>query len=145
MKYLKGVADAVTKKGGKIFTQTKAVKVSEKGIETADGFTVEADHIVVATNSPINNKFVMHLKQYPYRTYVIGATIKKGSLKKALWWDTGDFEANPEMAPYHYVRIQDYNDKYDLLISGGEDHPTGMPEAMDTTEESSYAKAHRLD
>ncbi len=140
LKYLKGLADAIIQKGGKLFTQTKALKITDRQIETEGGFIVEADHIVVATNSPINNKYVMHLKQYAYRTYVIGATVNKGTLKKALWWDTGDYEANTEIPPYHYVRLQDYDEKYDLLISGGEDHPTGMPEAMDRSEDFSYAK-----
>ena len=29
------------------------------------------------------------------------------------------------MTPYHYVRLTPYNDEYDLLISGGEDHVVG--------------------
>lgn len=140
MKYLAGLADAIIKKGGKIFTDTHASVIDKKGIETADGFRVNASHIVVATNSPVNNKFVMHAKQYPYRTYVIGATVKKDSIPHSLWWDTGDMEANAEIPPYHYVRLQPYDDKFDLLISGGEDHPTGMPEAMSANEESSYSK-----
>lgn len=140
LKYLKGLAGAIIKHGGKIFTQTRVTKATGKGVETTGGLTVQAKHIVVATNSPFNNKYVMHLKQYPYRTYVIGATIKKDSLPRALWWDTGDFELNADIAPYHYVRTQPYDEKFDLLIVGGEDHPTGMPEAMDTDEESSYSK-----
>jgi Rieske Fe-S protein len=140
MKYLRGLCDAIVKNGGQIFSQTRIVKADKNGVETSDGFRVDAKHIVVATNSPFNNKFVMHMKQYPYRTYVIGATIKKGSLPRALWWDTGDFDADADMAPYHYVRTQPYNEQHDLLIVGGEDHPTGMPEAMDTNEESSYSK-----
>jgi glycine/D-amino acid oxidase-like deaminating enzyme/nitrite reductase/ring-hydroxylating ferredoxin subunit len=140
LKYLKGLSQAVVTQGGKIFTQTRVTKADEKGVETSDGLRVQAKHIVVATNSPFNNKFVMHMKQYPYRTYVIGATIKKGSLPKALWWDTGDFEANAEFAPYHYVRTQPYDEKFDLLIVGGEDHPTGLPESMEANEESSYGK-----
>ncbi len=99
LKYLKGIADAIINNGGKIYTQTRAKDINEKGIETDDGFFVSASHIVVATNSPVNNKYIMHLKQYAYRTYVIGALIKKGSVPKALWWDTGDFEVNADIAP----------------------------------------------
>jgi glycine/D-amino acid oxidase-like deaminating enzyme/nitrite reductase/ring-hydroxylating ferredoxin subunit len=140
LKYLQGLCKAIVNNGGQIFTQTRVVKADDKGVDTADGIRVNANHIVVATNSPFNNKYVLHMKQYPYRTYVIGATIKKDSLPGALWWDTGDFEANADIAPYHYVRTQPYNEQFDLLIVGGEDHATGMPEAMNTKEEESYDK-----
>jgi glycine/D-amino acid oxidase-like deaminating enzyme/nitrite reductase/ring-hydroxylating ferredoxin subunit len=140
MKYLRGLSEAIIAKGGKIFTETHVSKIEETGVETDGGHKISAAHVVVATNSPVNNKYVMHLKQYPYRTFVIAATIKKGSVPHLLWWDTGDHEINAEMAPYHYVRLQPYNEEYDLLISGGEDHPTGLPEAHDATESSGYAK-----
>ena len=57
-------------------------------------------------------------------TYVIGAKVPRGSVTKALYWDTQD--------PYHYVRLQGVNKglndqrEYDLLIVGGEDHKTGQ-------------------
>jgi glycine/D-amino acid oxidase-like deaminating enzyme/nitrite reductase/ring-hydroxylating ferredoxin subunit len=140
LKYLKGLADAIFRKNGEIYTSTHVKKVDETGVMTNDDYKVSAKHIVVATNSPINNKYVMHLKQYAYRTYIIGATVPKGSIPFALWWDTGDVEANKDIPPYHYVRLEEYNDQYDLLIVGGEDHPTGLPEAQETTEISGYSK-----
>jgi Rieske Fe-S protein len=90
----------------------------------------------------VNNKFVMHLKQYPYRNYAIGIKIKKGRLKPALWWDTGDYEVNKDLPPYHYVRTQPFNDSHDLLIVGGEDHATGLADAEKRPETERY---HRLD
>ena len=66
----------------------------------------------------------MHTKQHPYRTYVVGARVPKGSVTKALYWDTAD--------PYHYMRLQRAcrparrTADYDLLIVGGEDHKTGQ-------------------
>ncbi|MCW3077313.1 MAG: puuB 1 [Bacteroidetes bacterium] len=139
LKYLKGLCDAIIDMGGQIFTSTHADKISHEGIETDKGFKVEAKHLVVATNSPVNNRFVIHLKQYPYRTYVIAAKIKKGSVPKALWWDTGDFTQNKEIAPYHYVRTQRLDDTHDLLICGGEDHPTGIAEQAKINEEDRYS------
>lgn len=139
LKYLKGLSEAILDMGGHIYTNTHAEKINEKGIETTQGFKVDAKHIVVATNSPVNNRFVMHLKQYSYRTYVIAAKIKKGSLQKALWWDTGDFSVNNEMPPYHYVRTQSFDDAHDLLICGGEDHPTGIAEEAKINEEDRYS------
>ncbi len=138
LKYLNGLVKAIEDKGGKIYTLTHASVINEKGITTKEGFTVKAKDIVVATNNPVNNFFVMSLKQYAYRTYVIGALIKKNLLPKALWWDTGDFNADPNVPPYHYICVHDYNEEYDLLLSGGEDHPTGVTTTTNVAEEDRY-------
>lgn len=140
LKYLSGLCAAIEAKGGKIFTGTHAQDIDHKGITTKDGFRINAKHIVVATNSPVNNKFTMFEKQYAYRTYVIGALVKKDTLPKALWWDTGDTDVDNDVPPYHYVRVHPYNEQYDLLISGGEDHPTGNTSNTGDPEEDRYAR-----
>lgn len=138
LKYLNGLCKAIEQSGGKIFTGTHASEINHEGITTSEGFTVKAKHVVVATNSPVNNLFTMFEKQYAYRTYVIAALVKKDLLPKALWWDTGDFETNAKIPPYHYLRMYSYNEQYDLLISGGEDHPTGDTSKTEVREESRY-------
>lgn len=138
LKYLSGLCKSIVKNGGKIFTNTHASKIDHEGITTADGFTVNAKHIVVATNFPVNNLFTMFSKQYAYRTYVIGALVKKDLLPKALWWDTGDFELNSKTPPYHYVRVHPYNEQYDMLISGGEDHPVAKTSKTHVKEKNRY-------
>jgi glycine/D-amino acid oxidase-like deaminating enzyme/nitrite reductase/ring-hydroxylating ferredoxin subunit len=115
-KYLAVLARALIRNGGQIFAHTHAISM-EGGRMTrvvcANGHTISAKALVVATNTPVNDRVTMHTKQAPYRTYVIGARIPSGSITKALYWDT--------MEPYHYVRLQE-----DLLIAGGEDHKTGQ-------------------
>jgi nitrite reductase/ring-hydroxylating ferredoxin subunit len=138
LKYLRAVAELIRKEGGTLYTETHASKIDHEGVTTSDGFRISAKHIVVATNSPVNNKYVMHLKQYPYRTYVIGAKIKKDLIPKALWWDTGDLSINSEVPPYHYVRLQKFDADHDLLICGGEDHPTGVAKEERIAEEDRY-------
>jgi glycine/D-amino acid oxidase-like deaminating enzyme/nitrite reductase/ring-hydroxylating ferredoxin subunit len=138
LKYLKGLAELIRKSGGELYTETHATLIDSEGITTEDGFRVTAKHVVVATNSPVNNKYVMHLKQYPYRSYVIGAKVKKNVIEKALWWDTGDLSLNSEIPPYHYVRLQNLDEDYDLLICGGEDHPTGVAKEDRIAEEDRY-------
>ena len=139
LKYLKGLCEAIRKNGGAIYTNTHAKEIDHTGVLTDEGFRINAKHIVVATNTPVNNLVVMHLKQYAYRTYVIAAKIKKGSLPECLWWDTGDFTANENIPPYHYVRTQNLDDDHDLLIIGGEDHATGLADIDSRPEEERYA------
>lgn len=138
LKYLQGLREAIERKGGKVFTGTHAAQIDHKGIATTEGFKVTAQHIVVATNGPVNNLFALFEKEYAYRTYVIGALVKKGLLPKALWWDTGDFEVNRRIPPYHYVRLYPYDEQHDLLISGGEDHPIADTSATEVPEENRY-------
>ncbi len=138
LNYINGLCKAIEKMGGKVYTCTHASKINHQGITTSDKFTVKAKHIVVATNFPVNNLYTMFSKQYPYRTYVIGALVKKGTLPNALWWDTGDFSKNTKYQPYHYVRLHPYNDLFDLLISGGEDHPTAETSDTHVPEENRY-------
>jgi glycine/D-amino acid oxidase-like deaminating enzyme/nitrite reductase/ring-hydroxylating ferredoxin subunit len=128
LKYLAALATAIVRDGGKIFAHTHAAKIhGGKGavVEAADGATVSCDAIVVATNTPVNDRLVIHTKQAAYRTYVIGVAVPVGTVPKVLYWDTGD--------PYHYVRIQaaTTGTSDDVLIVGGEDHKTGQAEDMD--------------
>ena len=139
MKYLNGLAKAFEEKGGKIYTNTHASKI-EENLVIANGQRIDADHIIVATNSPVNDLIAMHTKQFPYRSYVIGCTIPKNALQPSLWWDTGDQDSKWITAPYHYVRLQSYNDQYDLLICGGEDHKTGQADKEEIPEEERYNK-----
>ncbi|HMT28810.1 MAG TPA: FAD-dependent oxidoreductase, partial [Bacteroidia bacterium] len=129
----------IIKLGGEIYTQTKAENITKEGA-TANGFKIKADHIVVATNTPINDWVTMHTKQWPYRTYAIAAKIPKGKLPYALWWDTGNHDSKWVSQPYHYVRLEEFDDRYDVLISGGEDHRTGQADDENIKEEDRYIK-----
>jgi glycine/D-amino acid oxidase-like deaminating enzyme len=126
VKYLAGLARAIERDGGRIFTRTHVEKVEggdDAVITASGGRTVRAHSAVVATNTPVNDWLAIHTKQAPYRTYVIGALVPKNSVRRALYWDTPD--------PYHYVRIQPLSDAHDVLIVGGEDHKTGQAEDTD--------------
>lgn len=121
LKYLAGLAVAIEQHGGRIFNETHASKIEggeNARIETSAGAVITADAVVVATNTPVNDLVVIHTKQSAYLTYVIGARVPKGSIARALFWDTPD--------PYHYVRLETIDESYDLLIAGGEDHKSGQ-------------------
>ncbi len=120
LKYLAGLARAIERGGGRIFTGSQVVEFhggSDAMVRTQDGFSVQAGAVVVTTNGPVNDRFVVHTKQAPYQTYAIGAAAPSGAVLDALYWDTGD--------PYHYVRLQKLPDDRTMLIVGGEDHHSG--------------------
>ena len=122
LQYLAGLTRALEREGGAIFCGTRALDVEEQEdrvlVTTATGRIV-ADSVVVATNTPFNDRVAIHVKQFAYQTYVVAALLKKGALPSILLWDDGD--------PYHYVRLtQGPDDEHDLLIVGGADHKTGQ-------------------
>ena len=125
--YLAGLAQRIVSLGGRIHCGTHVSEIQDGNpvcTRTQDGRIVSAAAAVVATNTPINNRFIIHTKQAPYRTYVVGLRVAKGSMPWAQWWDTLD--------PYHYVRIAGHlDDGHDLLIVGGEDHKTGQEDAAE--------------
>ena len=127
LKYLAALASAIVRNGGRIFANTHVAKIhggKDARVETTDGFSVACDAIVMATNTPVNDRLVIHTKQAAYRTYVIGVAVPPGSVPQVLYWDTAD--------PYHYVRLQTAGQSGDdILIVGGEDHKTGQEEATD--------------
>jgi glycine/D-amino acid oxidase-like deaminating enzyme/nitrite reductase/ring-hydroxylating ferredoxin subunit len=137
LKYAAGLARAIERDGGRIFTMSHAERM-EGGIPAhvdAGGHVITADSVVVATHAPVNDFIAIHTKQTAWMTYVIGAPVPRGSVMRALYWDTG--------WPYHYARIQngtgiDGRDD-DILIVGGEDHRTGQTD--DTTEHHARLEA----
>ena len=136
LKYLTAVAAAFVRDGGRIFAHSHAAKISggtSAHVETQEGFQVSCEAIVVATNTPVNDRLVIHTKQAAYQTYVIGVAVPAGTVPRALYWDGGD--------PFHYVRVQPSNPgssdpAYDILIVGGEDHKSGQADDA----EARYAK-----
>lgn len=125
--YLAGLASAVERRGGRIYT-AHAEEIhggADPRVVLRSGHVIKPKAIVVATNVPVNDRFAMHTKLMPYRTYVIAAHVPEG-LPKALLWDTDD--------PYHYVRVAAHADNapgQELLVVGGEDHPVGQAEDFD--------------
>jgi glycine/D-amino acid oxidase-like deaminating enzyme/nitrite reductase/ring-hydroxylating ferredoxin subunit len=142
MKYLNGLAEAVLRKGGRIFTRSHADEITEQGV-VANGHRITAGHVVVATSSPVIDKYWIHLVQNPYRTYMVGALVPKGSLPDALWWDTGDHTVKERIPPYHYVRVEAYDEDNDLMFCGGEDHPVGATDDTHVAEEDRYEALER--
>jgi glycine/D-amino acid oxidase-like deaminating enzyme/nitrite reductase/ring-hydroxylating ferredoxin subunit len=120
LRYLAGLAQAIERSGGRIFSETHADQItgSLPARVQARGHVITSEAVVVATNSPVNDRLVIHSKQAPYMTYVVGIRVPAGTVPRALFWDTED--------PYHYVRLADADGP--VLVVGGEDHKTGQEE-----------------
>ena len=121
LRYLRGLVKALEGRNARLYAHSPVETVEEDGgrvvVRTPDGRCLRASAAVVATNSPINDRYAIHTKQAPYRSYAMAFTLERGTLPDALYWDTLD--------PYHYVRLQSGPGQTDYLIVGGADHKTG--------------------
>ena len=121
-KYIDGLARAVQRLGGRIHGMTHVRDIDDGDVvdvNTDDGRRVQARSVVVASNTPFNDRVTMHTKQAPYRTYVVAFRLEPDAVPAVLLWDTLD--------PYHYVRTARI-DRQDWLIVGGADHKVGQEE-----------------
>ncbi|MCR6629254.1 MAG: FAD-dependent oxidoreductase [Magnetospirillum sp.] len=121
--FVHGLAAAAMRHGARMMGNAPVVSV-EGGhparVSTAQGWHVVADAVVVATNSPINDRVAIHAKLAPMRTYAVAlAAAADGGDADALYWDTLD--------PYHYARFGRAGDGAWTLVVGGEDHRVGAP------------------
>jgi len=128
LRYLAGLTDAILRRGGQIFANTHATTIQggkSACVEANSGVRIDANAIVVATHTPVNDRVAIHTKQAPYLSYVIAARVPVNSIPFGLYWDTDD--------PFHYARLHRIagpaatdGELQDFLIVGGEDHKTGQ-------------------
>ncbi len=142
--YLRGLADAIERLGGRICESTEMRRVSEKSglhVQTKGERRISADGVIIATNTPVNNVVAMHTKQAAYRTYVVGLCVPSGAVHRALYWDTSESADQSASPPYHYARLvaggqvdpqaAQLGSGEDLLLVGGQDHKTGQANDSD--------------
>lgn len=121
LRYLGGLARAILGRGGRICTGTQVLGVEGGApctVSTRGGATIRAGAAIVATNTPISDRYITHVKQAAYRSYVAALEMPEGAATIAQYWDTAD--------PYHYARVQRLDGGGLLLIVGGEDHKVGQ-------------------
>ena len=127
LEFLTGVLKVLKDKGVQLFApvavnEFDASSSGQVRLGTAQGKRITAGHVVVATNSPVNDVAVIHTKQAAYRTYAIA--FERAPTQPTLSWDMED--------PYHYVRVGvDAENGRPVLIVGGEDHRVGQDEDTD--------------
>ena len=80
-------------------------------------FVVLATHVPLMGKASLLNATLLQGDLYPYSTYAVSATVEKGRLPDAMFWDTSH--------PYYYLRV-DKRSTHDRVIAGGADHKTGQ-------------------
>jgi glycine/D-amino acid oxidase-like deaminating enzyme len=134
LKYMKGLLGCLADLGVRVYENTRVTEIDNPTpdlalIRTEHQKDIQADFVVVATDSPISTRFHIHTKQFAYRTYVIALELTR-KVENVLLWDTED--------PYHYVRVQDQK-----LIVGAEDHRVGQsPDGDPFAHLESWARAN---
>jgi len=125
LEFLAGVIKVLKEKGVQIYAPVTvndfdtSSSAGEVTLGTAQGRRIRANHVVVATHTPVNDVATIHTKQAAYRTYAIA--FETSQTEPTLAWDMED--------PYHYVRFAvDALTKRTILIVGGEDHRVGQDE-----------------
>ncbi|WP_109607294.1 FAD-dependent oxidoreductase [Mucilaginibacter oryzae] len=117
-KYLNGLKKAYLDAGGVIYQHTLIETINSKdGVHYAQSGekSLAARAVIYATHLPPNIN-VFNFECAPYRSYVIGVSLKSGRYPDALIYDCQE--------PYHYVRSHRLNGE-EILLVGGNDHKTG--------------------
>jgi glycine/D-amino acid oxidase-like deaminating enzyme/nitrite reductase/ring-hydroxylating ferredoxin subunit len=125
-KYLIGLAQAIVRRGGRIFEGTGATHLAEPSkrgdpvlVRTQSrDTTVRAGAVLQANSAPFADRGRMFERVYACRSYAVAARVRPGSIAEGLYWNT--------LNPYDYARL-DPGAPGDLLILGGADHGVGEP------------------
>jgi len=124
LKFLFALAKEIHGSSSHVFENSAAKEFdSKKKRARVNGHWVSYDRVVLATNNPLLGEsglvggMLFQTKLALYSSYVVGATIPRGSIPIASFWDTND--------PYQYLRV-DRHGESDYAIFGGEDHKTGQ-------------------
>jgi glycine/D-amino acid oxidase-like deaminating enzyme/nitrite reductase/ring-hydroxylating ferredoxin subunit len=124
LKYLSALARMIPGKGSYLFENAAAETFEEKPLTVhAGSHKIRCDYIFLATHTPLMgttglvSATLFQTKLSLYTSYVLGASLPRGLLPEASFWDTGN--------PYYYLRV-DRRRGFDFAILGGEDHKTGQ-------------------
>jgi glycine/D-amino acid oxidase-like deaminating enzyme/nitrite reductase/ring-hydroxylating ferredoxin subunit len=124
-KYLVGLAQALTRAGGRLFERTRATGVSDGApcaVSTDGGHTVAAEHVIVATHIPFLDRGFYFARTHPERSYVVAAPLRARG-PSAMYLSTE--------SPAHSIRVHELDDGRRFLLVGGESHKTGQADARD--------------
>jgi len=114
VRYLRGLAAAVHTDGSQVFEHSRVLHVragAPTRIDTADG-SVSADRVVIATHAPLLDRGLYFAQLEVLRSYCVAARLRSGAPPAGLAISAG----NPAWS---------IASAGELLIVGGQGHPTG--------------------
>jgi glycine/D-amino acid oxidase-like deaminating enzyme/nitrite reductase/ring-hydroxylating ferredoxin subunit len=120
VKYLLGMARVLDGEDCELFEHTMAVSVDHGSpcqVRTDGGYTVTADHVVVATHVPFLDRGLFFARTHPERSYVVAGRVE-GQLPGGMYLSTE--------SPAHSIRAHG-----STLLVGGESHKTGQADAAE--------------
>jgi glycine/D-amino acid oxidase-like deaminating enzyme/nitrite reductase/ring-hydroxylating ferredoxin subunit len=123
LKYLLGMARVLQGEGCELFEDTMAVSVEHGSpcqVRTAAGYTVTADHVVMATHMPFLDRGLFFARTHPERSYVVAGRAE-GEPPAGMYLSTE--------SPAHSIRAHG-----STLLVGGESHKTGQADAAERFE-----------
>lgn len=130
VEYLSHLARLIQGEGCDVFEESEMSEVHADPLcVEVNGFKLTCGKLIIATHVPLMGKTglvsatLMQTKLAAFSSYVVGATVPKGVVPEALYWDT--------QSAYYYLRTEP-REHDDFLIFGGQDHRTGQ---ADDTEE----------
>jgi glycine/D-amino acid oxidase-like deaminating enzyme/nitrite reductase/ring-hydroxylating ferredoxin subunit len=125
LKYLGPLLQRIHGDGRYVFENSEASEIESDPLTVHAGrFKIRCSYLVIATHTPLMGKTgtvsatLFQTKLMLYTSYVLGATLPKGRLPEALFWDTTD-------PAYYYLRV-DRRPDHDYIIFGGKDEKTGQ-------------------
>jgi glycine/D-amino acid oxidase-like deaminating enzyme/nitrite reductase/ring-hydroxylating ferredoxin subunit len=124
LKFIFSLAKRAQEMGVEMYEGTHLHEIEAGHPHTAltSGGRIRAEHIILATHSPINNRFEGPARLVGKITYVIEVHAPSQTLPAGLYLDNEE--------PYHYLRV-DPCENYERLILGGEDHVVGTSDDAD--------------
>jgi glycine/D-amino acid oxidase-like deaminating enzyme/nitrite reductase/ring-hydroxylating ferredoxin subunit len=128
VRFIEGVARELERRGVRVHEDTMAVSVdagSPCRVRTADGRTVTAGHVVVATHLPFLDRGLYFARCHPERSYVVAAPYDAESASEGMYLSTE--------SPAHSIRTHRLGSGNWLLV-GGESHKTGQADAAERYE-----------
>jgi glycine/D-amino acid oxidase-like deaminating enzyme/nitrite reductase/ring-hydroxylating ferredoxin subunit len=118
LRYAQGLAAAVDGDGSRVFEYTRALAVEEGSpcrVKTSHGEIVAAQ-VVVATHYPVLDRGLYFARLEAQRSYCVAARLRSGAPPQGMSISAGD-------------NTRSLRSRGDVLIVGGEGHPSGSGKA----------------
>jgi glycine/D-amino acid oxidase-like deaminating enzyme/nitrite reductase/ring-hydroxylating ferredoxin subunit len=120
MDVLSALVDQVRAHGGSVHQGHRVVGVSRSGrprLTLDDGAELLADHVVLATGSPILDRGLYFAKLEPLRSYALAFDVPAGALRAGMYLSAGE--------PSRSIRSAPGRDGEEHLVVGGNGHDVG--------------------